>query len=184
MPPPGGCAVPRAKTDSEERDLKFILSMEARRDHAEAERRHFEIVEVLAALGTDARKHRREAVQRLRATVSELYSAPRVTGYAARHARLGFIPGTAFDLTTNDENGNPWDFSVPSQRAKAERRLEKEKPLLLIGSLMCRAFSRMQGLNWHRMSPELIKRLVLEGIVHLQFCFQLYQEQEERGHHG
>ena len=30
------------------------------------------------------------------------------------------MPGTALDLTANDESGQPWDFSVPAQRRKAE----------------------------------------------------------------
>ena len=68
--------------------------------------------------------------------IMEVYSPPRVTATARRHPRLGIIPGIALDLTVNDETGAPWNFSIPAQRAKAERLLDEQKPLLLIGSLM------------------------------------------------
>ena len=49
--------------------------------------------------------------------VSEIYSPPRVTAMAMK---LGLIPGTAFDIQVNDENGHPWDFTDPLQRKRAK----------------------------------------------------------------
>ena len=48
-----------------------------------------------ASLGQCGRKFRREATKQLRATVSEVYSAPRVTATAGRNPRLGIMPGLA-----------------------------------------------------------------------------------------
>ena len=41
------------------------------------------------------------------------------------------------DLTVPDENGEPWDFSRPSMRAKAEELLDLQKPALFVGTPMC-----------------------------------------------
>ena len=43
--------------------------------------------------------------------VSELYSPPGVTQAARMIGKLGINPGLALDIATNDENGQPWDFS-------------------------------------------------------------------------
>ena len=84
--------------------------------------------------------------------VSEIYSPPRVTDAARRNPSLGIRPGFALDLTTSDDEGRPWDFDDPSQRAKAKALVLEKKPQLLIGSPMCTAFSCLQALNWGRMS--------------------------------
>ena len=93
------------------------------------------------------KRYRREATQRLRAIVSEVYSAPRVTEAARKFPRIGILPGTALDLTTCDEHGQPWDFGVPAMRRRAEELLDREKPVLLIGSPSCTPFSNIQNLN-------------------------------------
>ena len=89
--------------------------------------------------------------------MSEIYSAPRVTDAARRFRRIGIMPGTAFDLTGTDELGNPWDFNIPEQRRKAERRLGQEKPALLIGSPMCTPFSNLQNINNAKRDPRIVK---------------------------
>ena len=60
------------------------------------------------------------------ATVSEIYSPPRITQMARAYPHLGIKPGFAMDLTTEDENSNPWDFDNPHQRARAKERILKE----------------------------------------------------------
>ena len=67
------------------------------------------------------------------------------------------MPGTAFDLTSNDDEGNPWDFSIPAQRRKAEIQIEKEKPALLIGSPMCTPFSNIQNINNVKRDPRIVQ---------------------------
>ena len=126
-----------------EADLRYVLGLEQHRDSRYVEHRYNALTDVVNALGYDGRSYRREATQRLRRIVSEVYSAPRVTDAARRFPRRGIIPGTALDLTANDESGEPWDFSVPAQRRKAEDLLEKEKPVLLIGSPSCTPFSNI-----------------------------------------
>ena len=46
----------------------------------------------------------REAYSLTKPEVAELYSRPRVTEYGQRK---GLLTGVAFDLNTNDEDGNP-----------------------------------------------------------------------------
>ncbi len=47
----------------------------------------------------------------------------------------------SLDLTGCDEQGKPWDFNLKEQRDKAEKILDEQRPLLLIGTPMCTAFS-------------------------------------------
>ncbi len=50
--------------------------------------------------------------EEIHAVLSEIYSPRRVTALLPHE---GILPGFAMDLTTNDENGNPWDFDKPEQ---------------------------------------------------------------------
>ena len=110
--------------------------------------------------------------------VAEVYSPPRVT---ARAQEMGMRPGMAFDITEKDENGVAWDFSRRERREEARRRLRATRPWLLVGSPMCTAFSILQSLNFSRMDPEKVRRLVTEALVHLHFCVQLYRDQMADG---
>ena len=49
--------------------------------------------------------------------VSELYGPGRFT---SRATAFSLQPGSAMDLTTRDERGNPRDFNAPAMRAKAK----------------------------------------------------------------
>ena len=49
--------------------------------------------------------------------IAEVYSPPRITKLAHEH-RLE--PGSAFDITINDENGAPWDFDIRAQRERCK----------------------------------------------------------------
>ena len=90
--------------------------------------------------------------------VSEIYSPPRVTGAARRLKSLGLTAGFAFDLTSTDENGVPWDFSVAARRREARRRLSEQKPMFLIGSPMCTVFSTLQSMNAQVRDPNVVHR--------------------------
>ena len=57
----------------------------------------------------DSEKVEKGIQQELNVVVSETYSSPRVTSAARLLTRLGVTPGLALDLTTNDEDGCPWD---------------------------------------------------------------------------
>ena len=50
------------------------------------------------------------------------------------------------DITVNDETRQPYDFSIKTQRTKAEALLDEQQPMLLIGSPMCTAFSAIQAI--------------------------------------
>ena len=120
------------------RDLRAALAVQAR-EHREAARRiYHEMVCIIAAMGQDGRKFRREGTQRLRAVVAEVYSVPRVTAAAKRHPRLGIVPGLALDLTGVDEKGVPWDFNDPRQRKKEEALIDFQEPAFIF--LFERAF--------------------------------------------
>ena len=112
--------------------------------------------------------------------VSEIYSPPRVTD-AARRLNLGIAPGFAFDLTTVDENGKTWDFDDASRRTEARRRLREQRPMFLIGSPMCTAFSTWQFLNAQRRDAGIVHREWVRAMVHLRFVCELYQEQIDAG---
>ena len=81
------------------------------------------------------------------AIVFESYSPPRVTQALKMLPGMGLIPSFALDLTTNDEDGNPWDFNCPRQRQKARKLRAETKPYFLVGSPCCRMYSSLQAVN-------------------------------------
>ena len=91
------------------------------------------------------------------------------------------LPGYAFDLTTVDENGVPWDFDVPERREEAKRRIMEQKPMLLVGSPMCTAFSTWQYLNAAKADPEKVKQAYTRAMIHLQFSCEMYELQVAGG---
>ena len=103
-----------------------------------------DIAQTINMIGGDVRKYRRERRAQAQAIVSEIDSAPRMTVMARRRRKYGIEPEVSLDLTTNDDTGKPWDFNNPRQQLRAEKLLDEQRPLLLIGSPMCTAFSRLQ----------------------------------------
>ena len=114
----------------------------------------------------------------IQSAITEIYSPSRVNGVAGK---LRLIPGTSLDLTTTDENGDPWDFNVKSMRDKAEKIVRSKGALLLIGSPMCTAFSQLQNINFSRLNPEDVKAVIEYGTTHLEFCMKLYKIQAQQG---
>ena len=110
--------------------------------------------------------------------ISEVYSPPRVAKVATRRKLKA---GTSFDITTCDENGIPWDLLKPEIQEKCRKRIIKEKPKLLIGSVMCRDWSQIMNINWDRMEPEEIERRMKEAQIHLEFVCSLYKLQHDAG---
>ena len=101
--------------------------------------------------------------------VSEVYSPQRETGAAGRLKNLGIAPGVAMDLATTDENGMPWDFHKLERRQAARAKLQKERPMLLVGSPMCTRFCTWQALSDARRDPEQVRREHARAMVHLEF---------------
>ena len=113
-------------------------------------RTHEDIAKTIHMIGGDMRKYRRERHTQAQVIVSEIYSAPRMTVMARRRRKYGIEPGESLELTTNDDTGQPWDFNDPRHRVRAEKLLDEQRPLLLIGSPMCAAFSGLQQIATNR----------------------------------
>ena len=92
------------------------------------------------------------------------------------------MPGAALDLTYDDE-GNTWDFSIASQRRKAEGLLEQQRPMLLIGSPMCTPFSNIQNFNKARRDPGVVKKEIDNASIHLAWCCKLHRQQVRKRAH-
>ena len=71
-----------------------------------------------------------------------------------------------------------WDLGLPADQAEAEKRLNDEKPYVLILSPMCLAFSQLQSLNT---KPERLAELLKQGRLHLEFACRLARQQVDRG---
>ena len=101
--------------------------------------------------------------------VCEVFSPPRVGKEAVK---FGMKPGDAMDLTTG------WDFNIAEHRRSAEEYVDKERPLVLIGSPPCVAFSQLQTLipDSDRKAEQLA-----EGTRHMEFMTRLYKKQVEGG---
>ena len=87
-------------------------------------------------------------------------------------------PGWSLDLTRDDPlTGKPWDLGGHGTRERVRDLVRKSKPLLVIGSPPCTAFSRLQGLSRAKRDPKIVKeeRRVAEG--HIKFCAEVYKTQ-------
>ena len=81
----------------------------------------------------------------------------------------------------NQESGEPWDFDLLKNRHKAWRLHDEQQPALLIGSVVCTAFSALQAVNEQRRDPEVVKREWIRAMVHLRSVCELYQMQLDEG---
>ena len=57
--------------------------------------------------------------------VSEVWAPPRVNKLATQY---WLTPGLSYDIQVDDDNGIPWDFDIPAQRAKCIRNIIDQKP--------------------------------------------------------
>ena len=105
------------------------------------EETHAPILQIIDSLGGATRKYRRERDRALGAVLSELYSLPRVNAMAKMCPSYGILPGFALDLTTQDADSRNWNFDDPVMRKSTWNKIDNEKPLLIVGSPMCTAFS-------------------------------------------
>ena len=110
--------------------------------------------------------------------MAEVYSPLRVCATARR---LGLKAGFSFDLTVNDENGEPWDLSIESVQRKALRKWEKEKPWLLVASPPCTMISLLQNLSLAKRDDAVVRMEVERAIKHLAFAVFLCKKQAAEG---
>ena len=164
-----------------ETDLQELMAVMQRDERIEIAEHDREIIGIVKSLGGDGGKYRRERKRAIRQVVSEIYSPPRVTAAAKLLPELRLIPGFALDLTTVNERGEPWNFDLKVMRDEALRRVRDERPLLLVGSPMCTAFSTWQRINNLIRDPMVVKNEMRDALVHLRFCVELYREQMRHG---
>ena len=139
-----------------------------------------EILQLVEHLGGSREKYSRKQHQ-ANQSVTEVYSPPRVTEWAKRLPSYGIVPGLALDITTRDDDGVPWDFDIAERRQTARRLIAEQKPLFLVGSPMCTAFSTWQRLNATRRDPKTVQKEYIKAMVHLEFVCQLYRDQVAAG---
>ena len=172
---------PVSESDEPATDLKELMAVLQRDEKVEVREANDEILSIIKTLGGDQNKYRRERQRAVRAIVSEVYSPPRVTAATKLLPELQLMPGFALDLTTVDSDSRPWDFDEKVMRERALERVRREKPLLLVGSPMCTAFS-----TWQRINNKIRDKYVVEAekkraVMHLEFCIELYREQLKHG---
>ena len=118
--------------------------------------------------------------KRIGADVVEVYSQPRIAQEAAMRMYDGMklVPGWSLDLTRSDpKTGKPWDLGDRTVQSRVKKMILESKPLFVIGSPPCTAFSVMQNINKDKRDPEVIKKEIEEGRKHLKFCMELYKMQ-------
>ena len=89
--------------------------------------------------------------------------------------QYGLIPGSAYDIELNDEDGQPWDFDIPKQRSKCVKEIASQGQAFSIGSPMCTAFSILQGLNKNRTNADKWEAMWKKGVRHMPFAIKLYR---------
>ena len=117
-----------------------------------------EVLNLVKQLGGDSAKYVKERRRAVRHLVSEIYSPPRVTAATKLLPELRCVPGFALDLTVKDEDGRPWDFDVAENCQRAREMVLTQRPMLLVGSPMCTAFSTWQYINRRKRDPLVVSR--------------------------
>ena len=97
--------------------------------------------------------------------------------------KRGLRGGWSLDLTMVDpDDGKPWDLSLGAKRRKVMEMLKRDKPMLLIVSPMCGAFSALQELfNYPRMDRKEVMAKLKDGLSHLKFAMELCVMQHNAG---
>ena len=115
------------------------------------------------------KQSRTEEVQ-WRIDCAELYSPLRIAEVASR---MKMKRAWALDFATNDDNGDPLDFSMASQRKKALELLERDKPLLLVACPMCGLFGSINDHNYAKMSEDEIRDKLQNAMLHMRFALTM-----------
>ena len=111
-----------------------------------------QMIQVVAALGGNARAFRQERARKTQAIVAEFFFPPMIPALAQEWPSYGIAPGLALVLTVPDENAEPWDFSRPSKKL-----LDVQAPALLVVSPMCTAFTTWQFINNKKRDPNIVQ---------------------------
>ncbi len=92
--------------------------------------------------------------------VCEFYSVPRI---AFRAFGKYVSKSASFDINTCNHDGEPSDFTKTSNRQKARKYVNKNKPMFVIGSPPCDQWSIMQNLCNGKRDAECRKRKMIEA---------------------
>ena len=101
--------------------------------------------------------------------VMEVFSPGRFTRKTGAFDLRG---GMALDLRTG------WNLSDPEHTKKAWEIWEESRPVLLVTSPMCKAFSVLQNLS---KDSEKHRATLEEGVAHLKFCMEMAKAQLAAG---
>ena len=104
--------------------------------------------------------------------LSEVFCPPRITKILRKR---GYDVGTSFDLLTG------WDLSKPEERKAMWKALREERPEVILACPPCKAFSRMQAVNWGRMDPKKRVHLLQTGRERLHLAIAVLRWQLRRG---
>ena len=85
------------------------------------------------------------------------------------------------DLTTCDEHGVPWDFSKADRRKAAMDYIKRARPIVVIGSPMCRMFSQIMRIDVKRQGRERYQREFRAAVDHVLFMLEVYDLQAKSG---
>ena len=149
---------------------------------------HGHVIETLIGAGCD----RGEAVRSVNsmmlpteATFMELYGRGGITADANATRRSLNVKGLgAFDLRTLKPDGTPWDFSRRADRKMAMEHIDTQHPDFVVGSPPCTVFCVWnQHMNYPKMDPDRVAKLMAEGRMHLKFMAKIYKKQLDQGRH-
>ena len=101
--------------------------------------------------------------------VAEIFCPPRSTARASRHK---LNPGLALDLRTG------WDLSDPKHISAMWRYLDRAKPMLVVGSPECSAFSKLATLTKCKLA---YARTLRDGLSQLRLMCRVYEYQQQQG---
>ena len=103
------------------------------------------------------------------ATFMEIYGRGSSCREANQSGRDLNVAGLgALDLRTSKPNGTPWHFSKRDDRKLARDLVRKLEPYFIVGSPPCTAYcARNKHMNYPKMDPERVRKLVEEGRMHL-----------------
>ena len=96
-------------------------------------------------------------------------------------AKLGYNSGFAIDLTTEDEDGNRWDLAKIEMQKRAEAKLMREAPWLLVLSPQRTMFSTLQALNFCKQDEAAIRDRMKDAVAHIAFAVKLCLLQARSG---
>lgn len=111
--------------------------------------------------------------------IAEIYSPPRISEMANKMNLQG---GWALDLTTIDEHdGKPWDFTIEEKKMRCKKKVEADKPFMVIASPMCGPFSSLQNMNYAKMPAAEVKDKLDKAMEHVKFCLEICLKQHMEG---